>query len=247
MLPSFVGSGKNTKASSGSRWIRLEAGKPMDIIPLTGVEAPAGETPSGSNCVISYRRNTMWVDDLPEGKFSPSFPALGTPDDPGVLLGLEPKFTGLMICAIKDDEAEHIWQFGVSIFKQLVDIEAALGESIKGHILRVTRKGEGKMTKYTVINTGRVVDVEGEPETNLVEHIGPTTREEIIKQLEEVGVWPPPGGDPFAAVASTSKSKGTKAKVSPKFPTKPKPEVAEADADDKDDWDGDFEDGTDKK
>lgn len=201
VLPSFIGAGSDVQTGGASKFVRLEQGKPLELIPLTGVEPPAGESPDGKNCVISFRQYTFWIDNPSEGQRSPSFPALGTKDDPGALLGLESKFRGMMICVQKDDEGEKVWGFGVSVFKQLCDIEAALGESLRGHILRVLKKGEGMQTKYTIVNTGRVVDIEGEPETDLMEYVGPTTRPEIIEKLVEAGAWPPPGGDPFAAAA----------------------------------------------
>lgn len=249
-LPSFVGAGKDVQLG-GTKWIRLEEGKPVDIIPLTGVEPPDGETPSGSNCVISYRKYTMWLDDLKEGQRSPSFPALGSADDPGAMLGLEAKFTGLMICAQKGEDGEKIWQFGISVFKQLVDIEAALGESIKGHIIRVTKKGSGMSTKYAVVNTGRIADIEGEPETDLMEQLGPTTRKEIIKVLEEVGQWPPVGGDPYAEAKAAPAKGGAKVgdtKPSSKSAGKAKDEPTAKTSDDEGDWGGkDFESGDEEK
>ena len=240
-LPSFVGAGKDVQLG-GNKWVRLEEGKPVDIIPLTGVEPPDGETPNGSNCVISYRKYTMWLDDLKEGQRSPSFPAIGTPDDPGAMLGLEAKFTGLMICAIKGEDGEKIWNFGISVFKQLVDIEAALGESIKGHIIRVTKKGSGMSTKYAVVNTGRTAEIEGEPETDLMEQLGPTTRKEIVAVLEEAGVWPPVGGDPYAEAKAPPAKTGAKvggSKPATKPATKPAAKDAKsADSADDGDWGG---------
>lgn len=207
-LPSFVQSGVAGLTSGNNKFIRLESGKPIEIIPLTGIDAPAGEAPNGRNSIISFRQYTAWLDNPKEGQFSPSFPAIGGEGDPGAMLGLEAKFRGMMLCVQRGEEdTEKIFAFGVSVFKQLVDAEAALGESIKGRVFRVLKKGEGKMTKYTVTNTGRMVEIDGEPETSLLDHLGPTTRPEIIKALEEVDLWPPEGGDPYATVLTKAKAK----------------------------------------
>lgn len=198
-MPNFVkaGSQGETFLNKG-KFIKLESGKTIEIIPLTGVEPPPGKKPDGTNCVISFQQYTMWLDDLPEGKLSPIFPALGGKDDPGALLNLQPKFRAMMLVMTPGEEEEQIFAFGIQIFKQLVEIEQALGTPLRGHVLKVTRTGSGLGTKYRVVPTAKTVDIEGEPETNLLDHIGPTTREGIIAMLEEAGVWPPVGGDPFA-------------------------------------------------
>jgi len=251
-MPSFISSGSAGLSSGGNRFVRLESGKPIEIIPLTGVDAPPGQTPNGKNSIISYRQYTKWIDNPTEGQRSPSFPAIGGESDPGAMLGLEAKFRGMMLCVIKGEEdTEKIFAFGVSVFKQLVDAEAALGESIRGRVFRVLKKGDGINTKYTVTNTGRMVDIDGEPETNLLDHLGPTTRPEIIKMLEEASLWPPEGGDPYASSLTKTKAKVEEVEeddeedeeeVPPPVTTKkkkpaPAPEPAKTDDDEDDeDW-----------
>jgi hypothetical protein len=104
----------------------------------------------------------------------------------------------MMLCQRPKEDRELIFPFTVSVFKQLRDVEVAIGGSIRGKILRVSRQGDGLRTRYSVIFTGREVDLQGEPTTDLMDHVGPTTREEIIQLLEQVGIWPPAGGDPYA-------------------------------------------------
>lgn len=214
--PSFVRAGSaglDIARGGGGQFLRFEAGKPVEVVMLHGVEPPAGEDPSGSNSIISFNQYAIWLDDLPEGVKSPVFPALGGKSDPGAMLGLEPRFKGLAIVMEKDGEDEKIWAFTVSIFKQLVEIEAAMGESLRGKVLRVTRTGEGLKTKYRITPTTKSVDIEGEPETNLLDHVGPTTREAIIEMLEAAGQWPPTGGDPFAKGKTLGKAKTKPAPV----------------------------------
>lgn len=226
-VPSFIRTGQNGLAqlASGS-FIKLEAGKPISIIPLTGVEPPPGKTPTGNNCVISFMQYAAWMENLPEGQRSPIFPQLGGKDDPGALLGLEPKFRALMLCTVEGEEEEKILPMGAQLFKQLVEIEQALGQSIKGRVLRISRTGSGMQTKYRAVATGAFVEVTGEPELDLTENIGPTSRAEIVEMLTKVGMWPPKGGDPFAEGAPKSKKSGAK-----KVPFEVKEESADSDDD----------------
>lgn len=258
-IPSFIRPGySGQQLVSKSKYLKLEAGAPVEIIPLTGVEPPTGTSPSGKNCVISYSTYTYWLTkeqlaELPENTMSPSFPALGGEDDPGLLLGLEPKFRALMVIMKNDgDEDEYVWGFGISVFKQLVEIEQALGESIRGHILRVFKTGSGMSTKYRVVPTGKVVEIDGVVDTNLLEYIGPTTRESIVETLTNVGVWPPPGGDPYASKPAKPAKSGVKVgaahtekPMAPKSKQPPKPAPVDEPADvdpDGEGWeDEDFE------
>lgn len=239
-LPSFIkaGAAGSEIAESGSKFIKPEEGKVLSIIPLTGIDAPEGEEPNGSNCVISFNQYSIWMDreDLPDGVMSPMFPALGGPSDPGAMLGHKPAFRAMLICMVEGDEnhEERILPMGKSVFKQLCDIETMNGESIRGQIIKIKREGSGRSTKYKVVGTSRRVEIEGDPETNLLEHTGPTTRAAIIELLSKAGIWPPEGGDPYAEASKPGKAK-TKAKPA----TAPK---AKADDDDKDEWtdDDDF-------
>lgn len=207
-VPSFVKSGaKAIEELSGGKFVRLESGKAVEIIPLTGLEPPTGEEPNGSNCVLSFQQYAIWMDDLPEGKKSPVFPAIGGKYDPGQILGLTPKFRALMLVTVNGEDEEKILPMGAQVFKELAQIEMATGQPLRGCVLRVVKTGVGMGTRYKVVFTGRHVTVEGEATTNLLDYVGPGTREEIITILEGVGKWPPPGGDP-AAAAPVKKAKG---------------------------------------
>lgn len=235
VLPGFLAAGRagETLTAGGGRFLKLEAGKPIEIIPLTGVNPPDGEEADGKNCVISFMQYSLWLEEgqRPEGVSSPMFPSIGGPYDPGKLLGLDAKFRGMMLCVVKGDDQEQIWGFGKQVFKQLVEIEDALGESIRGKVIKISKTGTGMSTKYRVVNTGRSVPVSGSPETDLLEWIGPTTREEIVELLEKAEQWPPAGGDPMLAkkavrpsVTPTAKPATTKPAAAPAAAT-PKPAV----------------------
>jgi hypothetical protein len=215
-VPSFVKTGSSAvEQLSGGKFVRLESGKAVEIIPLTGLEPPPGEDPNGSNCVISFQQYAIWMDDLPEGKKSPVFPAIGGKYDCGAILGLTPKFRALMLVTVNGEEDEKILPMGAQVFKELAQIEMATGQPLKGCVLRLVKTGVGMATRYKVVFTGRHVTVEGEPQTDLMDYVGPQTREEIVQMLEAVGKWPPPGGDPM--VAEKPAKSGKKAPVVESF------------------------------
>lgn len=230
-IPSFIRTGQGGLASlaSGS-FLKLEAGKPISIIPLTGVEPPPGKAPNGKNCVISFMQYALWLENLPEGSRSPIFPAIGGKDDPGALLGLEPKFRALLLCSVEGEEEEKILPMGAQLFKQLVEIEQTLGQSIKGRVLRISRTGSGMQTKYRAVPSGASVEVTGEPELDLTENIGPTSRAEIVAMLEKAGKWPPVGGDPYANAPKATKG-GKKNAPEKELPFEVKPESGDSDED----------------
>lgn len=253
-VPSFLKSGENGLASlSGGAFIKLEAGKPVSVIMLTGVNAPKGEEANGKNSIISFNQYAIWMeqDELPEGARSPVFPALGGKSDPGVMLGLDARFRALALVKVvgEEDGDEKILGIGASLFKQLVEIEQAMGESLKGAIIRINRTGSGLTTKYTATASGKRVTIQGEPELDLTEHVGPTSRDAIVEMLSAAGKWPPPGGDPFAnkvEVKSGTKiettvpagRKGAKKaeEVAPVGDEKPPFAVADTNADAEDDY-----------
>jgi hypothetical protein len=194
-LPKFVGSGKSvTKPGQFLSW---EPGETKEIVLLTGLEHPEGEEQTGKNCIIHFDQYSIWIDqsELPEGTKSPMFPKIGVPDEPGKMLGLESRFRAMALVMDAETQEEKIWAMTKSVFDQLEPIEDATGESLRGALVRVTRKGKKLDTRYTVTFTGKRFELEGEPELDVIEWIGPTSREEQIRMLESVGVWPPGGSE----------------------------------------------------
>lgn len=240
-LPDFLRPGDDAESISttSGQFIKLQDGDSVDIIPLTGFNPPKGEEANGSNCAISYNRYVIWMDEGKrpkdengEPKLSPMFPQISTDknEDPGAVIGYTPRFCCLLI-VLKEEELssgrprEYILDMTVTVYRQFKKLEEAFG-SIKGKVLRLSREGTGLKTRYTLMNVGRTVNISGEPTIDLTDFIGPSTREGIIEELEEFGLWPPEGGDPL------KKSK------------KPEPLSIEIEEDDGHDDDGDgAEDG----
>lgn len=179
--------------SGSSKFLKLKAGKAVEVVPLTGVEG-----------VLSFNQHALWLED---GN-SPIWPCFGKPWCPGEVIGDKARFRALLLVVTKDDpDTEMILPMGSSMFKQFVAVEDAIGGSMKGQVVRVLRTGDGLATKYNIIPTGRRVKVTGEPDINLMEHIGPTTPEEVIEMLEKAGRWTEDHQDEYDRLRLAAKKK----------------------------------------
>lgn len=185
---SFIKKGReavdHASEGNGSVWLKLSDGDSHEIVAIGGVEE-----------MISFDQHAFWLD---EGN-SPIFPCLQTKDCPGCKLEQEIKqggarFKAVLPVLVKTDggQEERLVIFGKAVAKQLADAEDAVGESLHGHILRLSRKGSGINTKYTVMPTGRkaksIPTIE-EFGLDPMENIGPTTPKAIIEALAEAGLW----------------------------------------------------------
>ena len=228
-VPSFIKTGEDAldQLSQGV-FLKIEPNKPINLVFLTGVEPPAGMPKTGRNAILSFNQATVWVDkeDLPEGmQFSPSFVVTDDKYDPCRILGLEQRFKALALVMVEGETQERILPMGAMIWKQLVELERADG-SIRGRVIRISRTGDKLATKYSVTGTKREFELEGEPELNLMDHIGVWDREKVTETLTKLGMWPPVGGDPKLNVEA-AKSK----KSAPKDPPKGPPSSGEETAD----------------
>lgn len=184
---------------------KIKPGETIEFVCLTGVKPPKDEEATTQNCTIDFYEYTMWKEGLGDGEFSPRFPKLsqGKPgdlgtleghEDPGIVLGLEPRMKAMMLVAPsekgKPTGEEKIYSFSVSVYQQLLKIENELEESLKGKVLKISRTGAGRLdTRYQVITTGKSVDVTGEPSIDIIDWCGPTTYAQIIELLVRTGNW----------------------------------------------------------
>lgn len=178
--PSFVRMGANALnelAAINSIFLKLESGKPIEIVPLTGVDG-----------ILSYNQHAIWLDDGD----SPMFPCFAQPWCPGEIIGDKPKFRAMLVCVTRDEpDRQVILPMGVSLYKQLLANQDAVGSSIKGRVIKITKTGEKLSTRYTALLTGRVMKkiAETSVDINLVEHIGETDPDVVVEMLKKAGVW----------------------------------------------------------
>jgi hypothetical protein len=203
-LPSFVragATGAEELSNSESIFLKIKNGKPVQIIPLTGIDG-----------IISFNQHALWLD---EGS-SPIFPCFGTSWCPGEIIGDKPKFRALMLCVTTEEpDREMILPMGIGMFKQVVGVSEAIGD-IRGHILRITRTGEKLNTKYTVMPTNKRAKLSGEPETNLLEHLGEMDPDVVVEMLDKAGLWTDAHQEKYDRLRKAAKAAAKAAKAAAK-------------------------------
>ena len=170
MPRSIIRKGKDDIApAGGGKFIKLKDGDSVAIAPLVGLDE-----------MISCDQHEFW-DTNP----AVIFPCIQT-KCPGCEREDKPKFKAFLPVLTKEDGVK-VFSFGIKVYRQLEDLEAELG-TIKGKQLKVRRSGTGRTTSYTVVGTGKVVKVEGEEIPDIITMLGPTTREDILKLMEQRGL-----------------------------------------------------------
>lgn len=186
--PSFIKKGKEavTNAGGGQNWVKLPVGEPVKIIPLTTLDD-----------MISFEQHSIWID----AGNSPIFPCTQEADCPGCMIGDTPRTRGLLNVLQKNEEGQNVvrvWAMGMSIMKQLVDIEESLegDQTIVGVVLSVKRTGSQLNTKYSVVPTTSTA--KSLPPTSehhdLMKLVGETDRDKVVEMLIEAGKWKKPKG-----------------------------------------------------
>lgn len=109
-------------------------------------------------------------------------------DCPGCKVGNETRFKAYLPVIMKDG-TQGIYAFTKSVYDQLENLEDSLEESMKGFVIKVSRRGAGLKTRYTVLGTGKKIDVEGmfEDFPDFLGRLGPQTEEDIWQLLEANG------------------------------------------------------------
>lgn len=178
-LPSFIKSGSDglNDMRGPSVYVSIKDGESLQIAPVTELDG-----------VISFQQHQIWL----EAGNSPMLPCLQSKDCPGCAVGNNPKFRAVMIVQVQGEDNQKLLPMGKDLFRQIVEINDAIG-TIKGQVIRISRRGAGINTKYTAMPTNKSAKVRP-AELNAIEHIGPLDRAGAIDVLKQAGMWPPPGG-----------------------------------------------------
>lgn len=150
---------------------------PKDKIMTLKILVPASEIPSVDQCAL-------WNYFNP----SPVWTYIGA-DDPSIDLGIKHGYRAFVPVSFKDDEGElkvKLWSVPLGVHKQLGEMDEMAG-SLKGQEIRVKKIGSGLKTKYSIVSTGRRIKITEKVPTQeeILDLLGPYTREEIIKVIEE--------------------------------------------------------------
>lgn len=166
-------------SSGGGRFLRIKDGEAAVFAPLLGLDE-----------MIRANMHEHW--DVNPAVFHP---CIGT-NCPGCAVGNEARFRGYLPVYTKDGETV-IYPFTITVYRQLLELEEEVeGGTLRGYVVKVKRTGTGFNTKYTVLGTGKNLDVSELEVPEFVSSLGPTTEEDITKALREGGVTVMGHGEP---------------------------------------------------
>lgn len=159
-------------AASGATGGFLSIGDGENVVfaPLNGLDE-----------LVSAEMHEYW--DINPAIFHP---CIGK-DCPGCAVGHESRFKAYLPVVKKDGDTA-LWAFTISVYNQLEDLEDALEEgSLEGAVMKLSRRGTGLNTRYTVTGLGKFIDVSEVERFDFIDSLGPTTVEEITDLLEKNG------------------------------------------------------------
>jgi len=184
--PFKKGRKKGGASAGGSQFLGLKDGEAHILAPMVGLDE-----------LVYADMHEYW--DIRPAIFHP---CIGR-DCPGCEAGNDPRFKGYFPVLLKSSDVA-IYPFTISVYNQLEAIEDSMddGETLKGFVLKISRKGTGLATRYTVVPVGKRIDVPSEV-PDFISQLGPQGRDEIIALLEDNGFEV--GGDtPVVKMASES-------------------------------------------
>lgn len=173
--PAFIHKGAlPPKGESNSNFLTVKPDESLTIVPLHNMDD-----------MLSMQLHSWW-DINP----APHLVCLGE-NCPSCQLGHEPVFKAYFGVATRDKEAK-ILPMGISIVRSLEELEPEFKDTrfggLKGIVIKIKRTGKGLGTKYSVLSTGKSVDVTGVEPVDIVAQLGPLTYEEQVKVLKKAGV-----------------------------------------------------------
>ena len=159
--------------SRGGQFIRLADGESVVFAPMIGLDE-----------MVSADMHEYW-----DVKPAIYHPCIGR-NCPGCLVENEPRFKGYLPVLVKSTGEPAIYPFTISVYNQLEALEDEImedddGATLKGLVIKVSRKGSMKATRYSVLGVGSRIDLTGAEVPDFVPQLGPTTEEEIWTLLEE--------------------------------------------------------------
>jgi hypothetical protein len=180
--PFNVGRKLDSGGGANGQFLSIPPDESVTFVPVVGLDE-----------LISADMHEYW-----EIKPAIYHPCIGK-DCPGCILENKPRWKGYLPVIVKGEDEVKIYPFTVSVYNQFEEFEDALDEdeSIQGLVFKITRRGKGLNTKYSLIGTGKRMKTSGLDIPDFVSKLGATDEEEIWDQLEKRG-FSRTGGRPSA-------------------------------------------------
>ena len=151
-MSAFTVGSKNSGSgvSSKTLWYRIPDGV-SKLIPLQSID----------NEVVGYKKHSTWGP----GKQIHHI-CIGEENGcPGCKAGIPVTQKYCLVVMTDDDPTPRLFEFGVTIFKQLLAAERAEPENFIGRVFVIERTGKGKSTRYTINGTMKVLSSLPDPST----------------------------------------------------------------------------------
>lgn len=163
---------KGARAAGGetSVFVKVKADEPVSFVPLVPLDE-----------MTSIDQHEFW-DTNP----ALIFPCIGSKVCPACKAGNKPKYKGFLPVMLRDEAEPKILAFGITVERQIGSIAEEIGD-ITGQVFRLKKTGTGMTTKYTIVPTGKKVDVSKVEIINPEDHIMVLDQEEITIKMRALG------------------------------------------------------------
>jgi hypothetical protein len=141
---------KDIGANGKGMWYRIPQGT-SKLIPLTSVDKE----------VVNYSKHDVWTPGS-----TIHHVCIGEDDGcPGCAAGIPKTNKHCIVIMTDDDPTPKLFEFGATIYKQLLAAEKSEPENFIGRVFVVDRTGKGKSTRYTINGTMKMLSSLPDPET----------------------------------------------------------------------------------
>lgn len=161
--------------SGGGQFLRLGEGDSVVFAPMQGLDE-----------MISADMHEYW--DLKPAIYHP---CIGR-NCPGCLVDNEARFKAYLPVLVKSTGDPAIYPFTISVYNQLEALEDEIMEddpaaNLKGFVTKVSRKGAGMATRYSVMGVGSRIDLTDAEIPDFIPQLGPSEESDIWDLLEKNG------------------------------------------------------------
>lgn len=170
---------RSDKENAGGNWLRLAPNQQVDVVCLVEVED-----------IITIEQCAIWIEGGGEdGVKSPVWTYTGPSDPMHELNGVQKSYRAFLPCV--DNGEVKVLPMGKMLHGALLDAADAAG-SVAGMQMRVKRTGAGMSTRYSLMPTGKRMDISKYEEVDVVALLGPLTPDgvrELIAQRLQLGSY----------------------------------------------------------
>lgn len=160
------GASSNGDAGRGN-WITLKSGEMARVTVLVEPEE-----------IVNVEQCAIWLD---EGN-SPVWVYTG-PEDPSHDMDIKRTYRAYLP-VLNDAGEQAVFSMSKTVHGQILDVAESVGE-LAGCVITIKRTGSGLTTRYSILPTGKRMDISKQPEMDVVSLLGPITPEGVRQLIAE--------------------------------------------------------------